>query len=293
MNAFFLALLASFFLALQGALMAAHYRSMDELSAVAYRGLSLGITFLPLLFFVPRSAFALLPGQLPYLLLAAAIAGIANTFAAFSMRILVISLGNAIGFSTAAFVGAVIDAAVYGKFLSREEVVVIVLLLVALYFFSRGSGSVQLVREGRLITGVLCGVLFGVLIGIAFAIVGELSKASHPFLVGYCWELLIGVCSIVFALGRGVTHRRGLESISLRRFWGIAWAAAPTALGTGLYMYALSTGPLALVSALLSTTMVFSMIFGLLFYKEKFGMREVVLLLIITVLLALLKICAS
>lgn len=273
--------------------MAAHYRGMDELSAVAYRGLSLGISFAPLLFFVPTDAFLAVPEQLPFLLLAALIAGVANIFAALSIRVLVIRVANTVGFSTVAFVSALIDAFYYGKFLSLQQVSIIVLIFVALFFFSKGDSKHQSVREGSLAKGVFFSVAFGALIAIALAMVGELAKGSHPFLVGYCWELLIGICVLSFGCGRAVVFGRGIQRVSWKTFWSILVASAPTALGTGLFMYALSTGQLALASALLSTTMVFSLLFGAYMYKESFGKREGVLLAIITLLICALKVISG
>ena len=114
-------------------------------------------------------------------------------------------------------------------------------------------------------------------------------RVATPFLVGYSWELLIGLCVLTFGLGKGALTGKGIQAVSLKTFQSILVAAAPTALGTGFFMYALSIGPLGLVSALLSTSMVFTLIFGAYLYNERFGVRQVGLLIVITALIFGLK----
>jgi hypothetical protein len=60
---FVLAIAATFGYSLQSTLMTSFYRSVDRLSAVALRGLSLGVTMLPLLLFVDLSAMPVMAAE--------------------------------------------------------------------------------------------------------------------------------------------------------------------------------------------------------------------------------------
>ena len=291
MSGYFLfTILSAFFLALQGALMAVHFRNIDELSTVAYRGLSLGISFAPLLLLVPEEAFGtFLSTQIPMLLFAGFIAAFANTCAGISLRKLTVALANTIGFSAAALMSLLIDVFVYERSFSLYQLGLIALLFVTLFFFSVGDGKRSLVREGGILVGVGYAAVFGFLIGIAGAMVGELSKGSHPFVIGYTWEVAIGTFALFYCFVRKALGGEGFSVIPLRTFGSILLYASPTAAGTGLYLYALTLGPLAIVSALQSTIMVFSLFFGALIFKERFGSRELILLLVITSLVIALR----
>lgn len=269
--------------------MTKHYRVLDPLSAVAYRGLSLAVSFSPVLFFVPRPSFAVFFSQFGWVVVAAIIASIANTLAAISLRRLTVALANAIGFCTSALTGIVIDLCIYGRSFSVLQLALLAALFVVLFIFSKGTEKNPLLRDGSLIAGVGFAVLFGVLIGGAFAIVGELSKRSHPILVGFAWESTIGVSALCLAYLRGIFGGPSLALIDGNTFLSILIRAAPTVLGTGLFLYGLTLGPLAIASALLSTTMIFSLVFGALFYHEGFGVREFVLVAIIATIIGALR----
>ncbi|MCB0319683.1 MAG: DMT family transporter [Bdellovibrionales bacterium] len=290
----FLAVLAAFFLALQGSLMAGVYRKFDRLSIVCFRGLSLGLSMFPLLYFVPQTAFTLAKPSFPQLVGAALITACANTCSAESYKRLAVGFASALGFSSAAVFGVLIDIFYFKNSIRIDQLLLIAGIVVTLLVLSRSGKETVLVREGRMGVGISFSLIFGAFIAVAFAIVGELSIASHPFLVGYCWEFMIGLCAGGLAMFRRVVFRgEGVAKIQRETFLKILLFARPTAVGTGLYLTALTSGPLSIVMAVLSIAMIFSMLFGWILYQERFSFRQIQLMCLITAFVGMLHLRSS
>ncbi len=287
---FLLAIGSALFFALQGTLMARVYRELDQLSAVSYRGLSLGITMLPLLLFVPLEQFQETFDLLPALLVASLIGGLSSLFFALTVKKLIVGMANSVCFCVSTLSTVLIDRNYFKRALSWEQLVLIGLLLLVLSSLSLGRESKRLTRGDGVLYGILYGIISGSLVAIAFTIVGELSKDSHPLLVGYVWEFTIGIVTAALAVSRGcLLPGKGLAPISRALFTKILIYSSPTILGTGFYLTALTLGPLPVAMALLSTTIIFSIIFGSLMYQEHITIKQGVLLLVITGLVAALK----
>ena len=118
---FLVAITATLAYAIQGTLMASVYRRFDKLSAVAYRGVSLGVTMSPLLLFAPREEFSKIPGILPLLLVASIGAAIANFCAAKSYSHLPIGVSSAVSMSFASIFATAIGIIFVGEKLTAQQ----------------------------------------------------------------------------------------------------------------------------------------------------------------------------
>lgn len=269
-----LAVLSVIGYALQNTLMTTFYRQHDRLSAVAYRGISLGVTMLPLIFFVPLREQ---PSVLPVLLVifsAALAAALGNWTMAIALSALPIGIAIALGMSLATVVVVICGYFVFNEALSVIQLAMIAAILLGTFMLA----VIKVVPAPRasyhIGRGVISCIVFGVVMGASFVMVGFAARQSHPFIVGYIWEFSIGVMAVALALLRGRVGGAGFEVLSQRNFLKLALFSSPTVLGTGAYAVALANGPVAIVSAIGATSMVFSTLFARFIFKEKLMMAQ-------------------
>jgi len=266
------------------------YRKMDTLAAVAYRGLSLGLTMLPLLWWVPAQDYGRLGAVLPPLALIWLLTALGNW-----------SIANAVchlpvGVATALCNGFIaIMAALAGFFLFQEillfrqmAMIAVILLLVFALGWSRSPAAATI--SCNIPAGLRSAFFSGLFLGIGFSLVGGLSRQIHPFLVGYAWELGTGVTAWLWMWSRiRKTEHRSSCAISLREFGRVMLAASPTLVGTGLYTLSMTMGPVAIATAIISTQMVFTTLLARVMYREQLTLVQWILLLAVCVGVMMLK----
>jgi drug/metabolite transporter (DMT)-like permease len=286
---FAIALISAFSYALQGVLMATYYRSMDTLSAVAYRGLSLIFSMAILLVFVPGHMFERIPQALPAILAASLCATLGNWAQANSFKSLPLGIATALGISFAVMVASAIGFFFFGEMLSAWQTLLMVLLLtgIVLLGFSRSTGPLP--KDHNVPKGVSFALLFGLFLGAGYALIGSAARQLHPFLAGYMWETIIGLMAAGLAFSRKWFNGPSLAKVSLPLFWKILVASAPTAIGTGFYALAMTLGPIALATALISTTIVFTTLLSRLIYRERLTIWQWSLLLAICLIVGTLR----
>ncbi|MEE1673921.1 DMT family transporter [Agarivorans aestuarii] len=293
---FIIALTATFAYALQGVLMAKVYRQSDLLSAVAYRGLSLVLTMSPLLLLVPQSAYAGFVEQSMWLLLAASLAALANWANAIAFVRLPVGIASALSMAfTALFVGLLgelfLDESLSPmQWLMAGITLLAVLLLGASQTQNSSPKSADSAQYQPLI-GIVASACYGGLMCLALILVAKMSRDSHPFLVGFSWEVMIGVVAMLMAFARGkFSGQAGMQKITLGQFKQILIFASPTVIGTACYALAMTLGPLAIAAAILSTMMVFSMLLGWWLLAEKPTLKQWVMISLVCISVIGLKI---
>jgi drug/metabolite transporter (DMT)-like permease len=286
---FILALAATIAYSVQNALMANCYRTMDRLSTVAYRGLAIGICMVPLLFFVPHEDFARLPLFLGSLLVGALLTAIANLFAARAYSFLPVGVATALLVCFGAIFTAIFGYATLGESLNAWQIFCMTLIFFGTLILgkSKSAGSVPVeYHPGK---GLISSIFFGLFISGGFLMLGSLSREMHPFLVGYCWELLIGIIAANLALLRGVFFSSGLEMISGTNFRKVLLFSSPTIVGTSCYALASALGPLGILTAILASSMVVNSFLGVFFFQEKLSKVQWAVLTCICLAVAGLK----
>lgn len=272
---FFYALLATMAYSLQGTLLASCFRRMDRLSVVAYRGLTLGLTMLPILWWVDSWDTAALLQAMPWLLGAVAMAAVANWCNANSFCYLPVGIATALGMSTTAIVSVLLGYCVFKESLQGEQMIFVGLILVGIVSLgaarSHDSGPIQY----NVARGLLYCALFGLFMAAGYVLIGATSRQIHPFLAGYLWEFLIGVLVAVVAWGRGRLGGASLQRLSWRDLGIVLLYSAPTALGSAMYPLAVQQkGSFAVATAVLSTMMVFSTLLALVLYRERLTLLQ-------------------
>lgn len=269
MDYFLLAILATLGYSVQNTLMASFYRSMDRLSAVTYRGFSLTLSMWPLLLWVqyPMPPLGL---RFALCILGAAItAAAANWYGANAYSFLPVGIATALSTSFTAIVTAVIGYFGFRESLSPAQLTFLAGTLLGIFLLGAAKSSGPLPAEYNVPRGILHSLLFGLLLGVAYVLVGLASRQYPAFFVGYLWEATIGLIAASAALARGALGGASLSRIPARQFARILVCSSPTVIGTGCYAMATTTGKIGIVTAVLSTMMVFNTLLAMFLYKER------------------------
>lgn len=280
-----LALLGGIGYSLQGSLMSHYYRTMDRLSASAYRGLSLGISMAPLLIFVPAENYQILLSYVPLLTFACVITAFGNWSMASAYAYIPIGIVSASLVTLSTLSITLIRWFGFGETLSVQQLIFAATLvtLVSLLGISRASENGEHSYDYK--RGVFFAAIAAVINAFAVICVGEISMVIHPFLTGYIWEFGIGIAALFIGILRRATGKRsGIQPIPFQDFKKILIFSSPTAFATACYATALTMGPMAIAASVISLQIIFACIFGYMFYNEK--LTKIQLALICTVFLA-------
>ncbi len=278
---FIVALIATIAYATQGTLMASYYRSMDQLSAVAYRGLSLGVSMIPLLLFVPSGEFAHVPSFAGSIVVAAVCAALGNLYIARAFCDLPIGIATGMAMSCAAILTGVLGFVLLGEVLTSHQIFFSALILVTLTMLGMTRSGGTIPTNYNIRKGIVNCLLFGVFLGSAYSFVGMTSRSLHPFLVGYLWEFTIGIIAALMAVSRTFVGGPSLTIPKKRDLLKITLYSSPTAIGTGLYALSMTMGPIGIATAIISTMMLFNTVFAAFLYGEKLSVKQWALLVLV------------
>jgi drug/metabolite transporter (DMT)-like permease len=286
---YLLSVVAVFALSLQSTLMAAIYRQMDRLSAIAYRGLTLGLTMLPLLIFVNPEGVSTLPAALPYIAGATITATFGNWCAANTYRFLPVGVASALSMGFASIITVLISFFALGETLQPTQQLLIAAILVGNSTLGLTRSDGNLPQDYNPTNGIATAFGFGVFLGLAYVLIGIASRTCDPLLAGYCWEFSVGIVAALIASSRKFGGRAGLERISKQTLWRIAAYSSPTAFGTGAFSYVTSIGPIGIATAIISTLMVSNTILAWPLYGERLSRTQCVLIGLICALVFALR----
>lgn len=263
-----LCLIAALGYSLQIMLMAKFYRSHDPLSTTAYRGISLGISMLPLLFFVPAEAWPGLFENIPILLGASLAAAVGNWLMGIAFRHLQLGIAGAMLSALRNLILLAVGFIFFMEKLSLEQIVLIFALIIAISLLSATKTTGSVPKDFNLNKGIIYCVSSSIAISLAFAGFAALTRLTHPFLAGYAWEFIIGIIAMILAFSRGIVTDTGIQRIEFRTFGKILAYASPTVVGSGLLGLAFMQGPVALCSSVVSIAVVYNALLGWLIHKE-------------------------
>jgi len=286
---FILCITAMLGYSIQGTLMVSLYRQYDSQEALSIRGLCLIISMTPLLLFVPAEAFAQLPNYLGWIALAALLASLGAWPGFLSFRYLPVGIATAF---LAAFNSLLIG--LYGLFIFDERMtavqfIIIGFMLLCVVLVGITKSPVHLAQVSRIKLGVFLCILFGLFISAAFIILSYVSRRLNPLLTAYSWEAGIGFISFIILIIRKSIYRKPLITIPPIDWGKIFLFSWPTLIGTGSYMIAVTLGPVGIVAAIGSTSIIISTVMARFLYKESLSRQQWALLLLICLLIAMLK----
>ncbi|MFA6039137.1 MAG: DMT family transporter [Candidatus Peribacteraceae bacterium] len=261
------ALLSMLGYALQNVLLAHYARKVDGLSLAFYRNLSFSVTLLPLLLGSSRAEIAAVAAHWQLLLLGGLSGGLYLGLFYASYRHLPVGIAGAISRALMTVLLVAIGWAVLGDVLSPAALALLALIII---------GSVLLAAKGNVHAHLGNRAGFGILLAVASALPltltnvtpAALSRIANPLVAGYFWEISIAAGAGFLLILRRVFLRKPMGRISGRTFLGIAAAASPTLVGTGFFMLATHAGPVAIVTAVGSASLVVTSLLGMRLYRE-------------------------
>jgi drug/metabolite transporter (DMT)-like permease len=245
-------------------------REHDGLEIAAFRGLTLGVTMAPLLFWVAPGAWEKLvarPIELTFLIVVTAIANVLHLEAArclpFGLRAALLVAGVAIG-------GIGLGTWFLEEHFSIVELGWCSLIVVSGVLAAMGDHSTDNLTA-NVPKGAVLTLTTSALLSVAAFSFARLARATDPMLVGWVWEFGIGVVVMVPLLLR---RRARFEAGVLRRFFVTGLYSLPTVVGTGATALALTLGPLGIWSALAGAQALLSAALGAAWHREKIGARR-------------------
>lgn len=293
---FLLCITSGLFYALQSALMSRYYRSIERLSVVAYRGLSIGITMCPLLLFVPDGTLSRISSANVFLIfIAALLSSYAVTQCAKTYSYLPVGIANALLVSSSTVVAWLYGVVFFSEVLTLRHVAVTLALFFCLGMLGwlqrsgrAGDGALDPGTDVRL--GVISAGLYGITLGSSLPLLAVVSRTVNPVIAGYFWEFGIGILATIGCLLRRYVFRGdGLQRISVVLFSKVMLSASPTVIATGLYAYAMTFGPIGIITALTSVQIVFCAILSQYIHKELLTRAQWVSMFLSCVCLFLLR----
>jgi len=285
-----LAVIAVMGYALQAALVSSYYRR-DPLFTTALRGLSLGITMLPLVFLsgvAPLFAMVRQPGAL---LVAAVLALVSNVLIGTSYRHLAVGIAVGSQLGASVITSVMIGIMAYGEMLGPVHLTGIAMILLASSSISLQTGKSGTKLDRNALAGTLFAGLSGVCIAGAYAAIAKLSRDFDALAAAWSWEFTIGIMAAIALLGRFVLHRAATP-VGWGDFWQVLLRSWPTLVGTGGFALALKIGPLSISMAILSTTSIAVVVLNYFLYRERTSRIQLAAIAVVTAAIVLLRLAS-
>jgi drug/metabolite transporter (DMT)-like permease len=245
-------------------------RRHGNVEVAALRGLSLGLTMAPILFWVPAAAWGKLADEWRSYLLLIVVTAVANVLQNRAARLLPFGLRAAILLSAVSVASVAFGAAFFAERLSASHLGLCVVLVGSALVAALGTHATHEIQP-NVRKGAALALASGVGLAVAALLTKQLATETHPLLTAWAWEFGAGACLAVPMLWQ---WRRGAPSDVIRRFLRTAAASAPTAFGSAASLLALGIGALGLWGALAGTQVLFTAALGVLWHREAMGLRR-------------------
>lgn len=263
-----LCLLSRFFYTLNDIFTGRLARRHDRLELAAWRGVSLGVSMAPFLFWVPRSAWANLlaePAALGGIVVITAIGNVLQLQSArylpFGLRASIILTGISVG-------SVLLGCFVLGERLSGTAAGWCALIVLSAVLAAPGEHAGHEI-ELRLPRGIALALAGAALMALVALLMKGLAERTHALLAAWAWEFGSGLVLLPVMLAR-----RGTLRVKPRYFARVALASSPTAIASSASMLALGSGRLGLWGALAGTQVLFTAVLGVLWHRELMGFRR-------------------
>jgi drug/metabolite transporter (DMT)-like permease len=245
-------------------------RRQKLLEIATFRGLGLGLTMAPLLFWVPAGAWPALADRWVEYLLMLCVTAAANVLQLQAARYLPFGLRAAFMVTALAVCGAAFGVGFLNERFSAGQIGWCTLIVGSAVLAALGDHSnEELVADVP--RGAALALGSAALIAVAALLFARLARATHPLLIAWSWEFGIGLV----LLGPLLLRQHGdWEPGIARRFMHVSLAASPTVLGSAASGLALTLGPLGMWSALAGTQALFTAGLGVLWHRERMGVRR-------------------
>ena len=274
--------------ALQNALLVRYARRMDGLSLAFYRNISFLITLLPLLFFSSPQEIAEVLSHWKALLISGLAGGVYLALVFETYNFITVGVSHTIKRASINVLMVTTGIVLYGEVLTTPALFLIMTIVLGCIWLGVQRVHAPHISQ-KLLLGISLSVLSAFPVIITKIVLTDMSRMSDPLASGYFWEAAIGIATAVLILLRWMVFRRGLKLVDRKTLLGITACSSPTLIGTGFYALALSMGPIAVVSAIGSGSLIVTGVFGWLWYHEKLSRSQWAAMFLILIAIAWLK----
>jgi drug/metabolite transporter (DMT)-like permease len=243
-------------------------RKHDRLELAALRGVSLGVSMAPLLFWVPRTAWSRLGAEPLMLGVIVSITAIANVLQFQSARYLPFGLRASIILTGISLGSVLLGWFVLGERLSAAAAGWCALIVLSAALAAPGEHATHEI-EPRLGRGSMLALAGAGLMAVVALLMKGLAERTHPLLAAWAWEFGSGLILLPVLLAR-----RRTPPPSPRYFARVALASSPTAIGSSASILALGSGRLGLWGALAGAQVLFTAVLGVVWHRELMGARR-------------------
>ncbi len=271
---FFASIASTIFYAIQITLLASSFRKFDAFHVSVLRGLSFGVTMLPILFFVPLEHCSLDLSTILQLLLACILCVFGNSLAGLAMHYLPIGIANATTTSVSAVTASISALLFLSEALTWYQTFAAALLFASLLFLASRKSQVIVPVSDKIFLGSLLASAAGASLGFSFFLVGSLSQSHHVFLIAFLWEFGIGVLGALLSFFRKENTFQFLEKHGSSTFVDILLRSSATVPGTCLFLYAMSKGAISLATIIGSSIFVWVSLFSVLLHRENLSQEQ-------------------
>lgn len=173
----------------------------------------------------------------------------------------------------------IFGAVLAGEVLSPTQMIATVMISIGILTLSFANEKLEPVPVGYALATALCIAGYTVFSGMGV-------RLANSFLVYAGWlEAITGVAVVLFA----VVRRKGQIIIFARSYWKQGALAGILSISAyAAVLWALKTAPLATISALRETSIIFAAIIGALFFKESYGKYRILASCIVVIGIAVL-----
>lgn len=262
------AIFSSVAYALQNTLLVRYARRVDSLSLAFYRNISFAVTLLPLLLAGKSGDFAFALSHWHVFALAGAIGAVSVACQFASYGEIAVGVSIALGAAISAIWTTVLGVLFFGEIPGIAAILSIVCVCfgcMLLGFFRQDLHHLG----NRFTRGVLLATFGAVASATTKFIFSSLSRDADPFVMGYFWETSIAAGAVLLLSLRRPVYGRGVGKINMRTMGLIALCALPTLPGTAFFGLASRAGPVALLGAVGTLSLVLSSLLSHWLYGEK------------------------
>ncbi len=272
----FLCVISAFAYSVQQTFMTHYIRKMDPFSVAMYRTLSLGISMSPLLFFSTIPEILEIKNHIGLLAFSSLLGGIALSMAFTMIHYLPVGISSAISSGARVIIMLIIGALYFDELLSPLMIFLIALIIGGNFFLgiSSSQNKSEKLKSFNLFKGCGYVLIQGSLVATSFMIMGWVSRQMDPLVVAYAWETMIGLSLVCVGMLRWLFFQIPLQGISAKGFFDILWICSPTLVGTGAFALAVTMGPIGIVGAIGTSSIVFVTLLAYFFYQEKLSKAQ-------------------
>ena len=265
-------------------------RRYDALVVATYRGLSLIMTMLPILFFVSWEEVLAVKDQALPLLLSSGIGSIAFTLSLTASRYLPVGVSSSLRQTISVPIAIVIGMLFLQEYLTSIQILLLVGIGGSAIWLTLLRSDHPHLDPEQAWWGIFLSICAGVGSAFAWYFFSIAARDVHPFVAAYFVEVAVGLFTLLYLI---MLRASGLHTASVlipfRTLGSIVLVGMLTILGTTGYALAINHGPYPLASGLMMGTILVATVIAWFLFKERLKALQIGLIVVAAVMMFLIK----